>query len=271
MRDSKSGQTVDSSARKAHERRHALKMTSAATGAAAVTMLSVFGPPASTKPSAMVGKFPLVIDGCGLDGKESPGTEKAKDNNLKNRFTFPEEGEIEHSINFDLLRNAPISKNPNQEKAAEIDGYIWYVKPGGQESCNCKTTHPEFFDTHIYVSSTPNGPKGASRTYTPDSRACVVEAQLTPEDRRLWEQQSIIVEVTPRIRKILSEQGIDWTTTTLVKNLTGQRVHISGWLFCDKEHKASSKVDNPNGKDLWRASCWEIHPVTRIEILDERS
>jgi hypothetical protein len=36
------------------------------------------------------------------------------------------------------------------------------------------------------------------------------------------------------------------------------RVRITGWLFLDNDH--------PTDLDRQRATLWEIHPVTRIEV-----
>ncbi len=47
-------------------------------------------------------------------------------------------------------------------------------------------------------------------------------------------------------------------------------VTVEGWLFYDKSHEAqafSTNPDNASGRN-WRASCWEIHPITKIDILD---
>ena len=45
-------------------------------------------------------------------------------------------------------------------------------------------------------------------------------------------------------------------------------VRISGWLFNDWEHKGQSENMNPGGAHNWRATTWEIHPITAIDVLD---
>jgi hypothetical protein len=111
---------------------------------------------------------------------------------------------------------------------------------GGVETCNCKSNDPQYMDTHIYLGPTPNAPHN----------------------------QCIIVEVTPRLRELMAQQGVNWSTQTLIGSLTGHHVQVTGWMFDDSEHKDASEVDNPGGKGNWRASVWEIHPVTGIQILD---
>ncbi len=65
-------------------------------------------------------------------------------------------------------------------------------------------------------------------------------------------------------------KGIDWSTETLKSTLIGHNVKIAGWLFYDEEHKSQSFATNPTGEKNWRASCWEIHPMTYIKVLDEQ-
>lgn len=87
----------------------------------------------------------------------------------------------------------------------------------------------------------------------------------------LREQQdvAIVVETTPRIR----QQHSNWTANRLKpwtfmigsSENTGyneQPVRISGWLMVDPEHQ-----DMIN-KGL-RSTQWEIHPITKIEVLKD--
>ncbi len=34
------------------------------------------------------------------------------------------------------------------------------------------------------------------------------------------------------------------------------------------EHKSQAYANNPGNERDWRASCWEIHPITYIKVLD---
>ncbi len=73
-------------------------------------------------------------------------------------------------------------------------------------------------------------------------------------------RECVIVEVTPRFYAVHS----DWMDIT---KLTGHIVRFEGWLFFDSEHKANAVNTNPGNAKDWRATCWEIHPVTAIEII----
>jgi hypothetical protein len=131
----------------------------------------------------------------------------------------------------------------SQDKAVKISGYVFNVKVGGTESCNCKTTDEVFKDTHI---------------------------ELTPDNTHTDPEYRMIVEITPRMRQIMEKQGVDWSTSTLKGKLIGHLVTVEGWLFYDKSHEPqafSTNPDNSSGRN-WRASCWEIHPITKIDILD---
>lgn len=217
--------------------------------AMATTALAV-GAPTRT----VGGAFPEFINNgtCTMDGGHRDGSPLSDDdkkvNDLKNRIDVPEAGLIDSTISIeDFLGNdaKADSKTLNQQKAATVTGYIVKVISGGAETCNCQTTDKTNFDTHIYLSPTPpEAPKkGVSET-----------------------QKDMIVEVTPRMRGILFPGGHDWDTDTLHKTFKrGTKVTVTGWQFYDKEHEA--QAFNLHGQPSnWRYSCWEIHPVTDIEV-----
>ena len=243
----------------------------AATGVA-VTGLGLVAPTTAPVP----GDLDTLSNGCKMTGDAvSPAWEYSA-NQLKNRWKVIDESDEEKSglnaeITTTVLANAKsdpkhgahLDGNGNvaffetdsqnetgktvhisEGQMAEIDGYIAYVKPGGVESCNCKSKDPQYMDTHIYVSPTL--------------------AHANPSDKK----NCVIVEVTPRVRIEQVQMGHDWATSTLVSNLKpGTHVRVSGYLFDDQEHRPNSLIDSPTAANLWRASCWEIHPVTDIQIL----
>jgi len=84
----------------------------------------------------------------------------------------------------------------------------------------------------------------------------------------------IIVEITPRLRvKVFESLGLENTANNkeLRKLIIGKKVRVTGWLLFDSEHKINSYNINPRRKTktIWRATCWEIHPITNIELLDD--
>ena len=220
-----------------HSVKHVVKLASAAVASAVVAGAAVLG---SSNTS-----FPESINSCGMEGNATQGSWQWDANPLKNRYSMPESADIDNSVTLDGLLKGSAPTSFDASKAAEINGFIWYVKVGGTESCNCGSTSPPFMDTHIYVCA-QQPVAGTSRT------------QL--------EQASIIVEVTPRLRQIMAANGVDWSTAGIDSTFTGKAVRISGWLFYDKEHEPNSQVNNPSGAHNWRGSCWELHPVTGIAL-----
>jgi hypothetical protein len=209
--------------------RHKVKTAITVAVATVATAVGVFGPHLNATPNLD------VFAGCGLNGAVTT-SEQARANPLKNRYSFPESKDIDTKVDLPTMLKSVMGQL-SESKAAEIEGFITEVKPGGVESCNCGATDPTNMDTHIYVNLSP----------TPDKK------------------HAVIVEVTPRIRQLMSGTA-DWSTNTLKKLLkVGTKVRITGWLFYDKEHENASeniKVRPHN----WRGTCWELHPVTAIEM-----
>ena len=77
----------------------------------------------------------------------------------------------------------------------------------------------------------------------------------------------MIVEVTPRWRYIMREGGIDWSTRALRDQLLGRWVRVRGWMLFDAEHQRESENTAPGRPRNWRATAWEIHPVTSIQVV----
>jgi hypothetical protein len=108
-----------------------------------------------------------------------------------------------------------------------VEGFVALARLEGPEQCNCRSRDQSMRDVHIWLTAEPGG------------------------DR----DESIIVEVTPRIRA----KHASWTPDALI-NLGKAETHvrISGWLLLDQEH--------PEQLDQTRGTLWEIHPVMEIEV-----
>ncbi|MFL6255457.1 MAG: hypothetical protein ACJ74T_10630, partial [Pyrinomonadaceae bacterium] len=111
------------------------------------------------------------------------------------------------------------------------------VVEGGIEAANCYSFRQR--DVHIHV---------APRVGAPRSE---------------W----VVVEVTPRARLRAVESGRDWSIVALREELLGRRCRFEGWLLFDREHADESEHIAPGSRGNWRATAWELHPVTSIEVL----
>jgi hypothetical protein len=169
-----------------------------------------------------------------------PGTRAV--NALKNRTTLPMATDFDPRVTLDaMLAPGDDRSRWRHSRAAAIDGYIVRVHDAGPESANCLSGTR--VDTHIEVARRPDAP---------------------PNER-------VIVEVTPPMREWAASRGVDWSTATLRSQLTGRRVRIEGWLLFDDEHDEESENTRPGHRSNWRATAWELHPVTAIVRLNYSS
>ncbi len=220
--------------------------------ASAILILGLWGctRPASNEPSpASQGTptpapTPVVAAVAGLfDGCPPEGTALSERirrlNELKNRSAAPNDADIDRSVTLAaLLAPGDDRVRWNESKAADVTGYVFRVRSGGRETTNCQATDTPDEDTHIELVLSPN-----------DSA------------KNRW----VIIEVTPRWRAAMLEQGVDWSTSALRATIEGHRVKVRGWLFFDAEHRGQSENTAPGNPGNWRATAWEIHPVTQVE------
>jgi len=191
---------------------------------------------------ATVSVAPGDFDGCPDSGNAKPHNVSAL-NRFKNRSADPRDADIDSTVTLAAML-APSTGDAarfDETKAAEITAYVFRVIPGGRsETTNCKLGDPVHRDSHIELTLSPSDTASVRR---------------------------VIVEVTPRWRAALNAQGIDWSTATLQQTIEGRWVKVRGWLMFDAEHKAQAENTHPGGARNWRATAWEIHPVTAITIV----
>lgn len=186
-----------------------------------------------------------VFHGCAMEGTTKIKSVQAL-NQLKNRHSAPSSQDIDQSITFKAMLKTGNDRNRWQNtQAAEITGYVAEIVPGGKESVNCcnsKMTASQcpYHDTHI---------------------ALVIDPKQQEKTRH------VIVEVTPRWREIKEKDGDDWSHKTLQKTLLHKWIKVRGWVMLDVEHVNASENTTPGNTNNWRATAWEVHPVTSIEIL----
>lgn len=159
-------------------------------------------------------------------------------NKLKNRTVLPPDVDYDNRVTLNgLLQLGDDRTRWSETSAARIEGYVVAVKDGGIEAANCYSLFQR--DTHIEVA---------------------LSKDAAPRER-------VVLEVTPRIRGWAKGQGWDWSTGALTNALVGHWCRFEGWLLFDIWHAQESENINPGGVRNWRATVWEIHPVTAIKMI----
>jgi hypothetical protein len=135
-------------------------------------------------------------------------------------------------ISWTALRDLPSDRSSDLPGApVVVEGFLVHrIKVENEkpgESTNCGLTADNEVDWHIYLSDT---------------------ADLDDIS------QAVVVETTPRTRPLHKWKKAD-LDKVVNKNIP---VRISGWLMYDFEHI--------NVIGTQRASVWEVHPITKIEV-----
>jgi hypothetical protein len=145
-------------------------------------------------------------------------------------------------------------------KVFSLVGYLNDAIGEQAESSNCQLTSsdPEYSngDYHIYIGFDP-GVAAKLRN----------KQALTSEEKKGLKQSGVIVEMTPHERFAFGN-GV-WTIEALTQAI-GSQVRVTGQLLVDSEH-------NVKGQNCalgltaacWRASVWELHPVTGFQVCKE--
>ncbi|MBA3569816.1 MAG: hypothetical protein H0W34_03445 [Pyrinomonadaceae bacterium] len=155
---------------------------------------------------------------------------------LKNRTTLPQASDFDERVALSsLLQPGDDSARWSSSRAARIEGYVVSVASARTELANCYYGR----DTHIHIASQPDAPP----------------------------REHVVLETTPRMEDWARTQGWDWSEETLERQLLGRLVRFEGWLLFDSSHARESENIAPGTPLNWRATAWEIHPVTKIEVI----
>jgi hypothetical protein len=181
-----------------------------------------------------------TYNGCPMEGDARSAAVRAL-NRLKNRYTAPMPEQINPKITLaSILAPGDDIGRWRVSQGATITGYVYDVKPGRIETVNCHAWDLADRDTHIELVLDPMNTGAAKR---------------------------MIVEVTPRWRVLMGAQGVDWSTRALRDKFLGRWVRVTRWMLFDVEHKNEAENTAPGRPRNWRATAWEIHPVTSIEVV----
>jgi len=186
---------------------------------------------------------PFAKRGCPPEGDAKSATKQAR-NRLKNRTRTPRTKDIDPKVTLAALRAPGDDRfRWSEAKAATIEAFVDDVFATGAESCNCKVEDRALTDTHFDLIAS-EGDTG----------------------------QKVIAEITPVWRLLHENRGQeDWSSAAIRKKYQGHRVRITGWLYFDESHVWEADNTDPDddvGKKNWRATGWEIHPITKLEIID---
>lgn len=157
---------------------------------------------------------------------------------LKNRAGLPQQADFDGRVTLAaLLQPGEDRARWSASRAAALEGYVVGVSMGGIEAANCYSLTS--YDTHIHLALRPDAPR----------------------------REQVVVEITPLIRERAKSHGLDWSEPTLRRELLGRWCRFEGWLLFDEEHANESENIAPGDERNWRATAWEIHPVTRLEVI----
>jgi hypothetical protein len=157
---------------------------------------------------------------------------------LKNRTAIPRGADFESGLTLDaLLQPGDDSSRWSNDRAARVQGQVLDVAYARPEATNC--FNPCRRDIHIVIAKQ----NGAAKT------------------------EQVVVEVTPNAREWAAQQGVDWSEQRLQAQLVGHWCEFEGWLYFDAGHAEESENIHPQRPDNWRATAWEIHPVTKITVI----
>jgi hypothetical protein len=153
---------------------------------------------------------------------------------LKNRTSTPQESDFDSTVNLnDLLQAGDDRARWSPDRAARIQGEVIDVAYARPEATNCFSLCRR--DIHVLIATR----KGAART------------------------EQMILEVTPTFQQSMTR----WSLDDLHPMLVGHWCEFEGWLYFDAGHVDQAENTAPHNPTNWRATAWELHPVTKITVI----
>jgi hypothetical protein len=157
---------------------------------------------------------------------------------LKNRTDMPRDVDFNSQVSLsELLKPGDDSSRWSTQQAARIEGYVVDVANARPEATNCFL--PCRRDIHINVANRQGAPQN----------------------------EQIVLEITPNLREWAARQGLEWSETSVRAQLLGHWCEFEGWLYFDVGHAEESENTASHKPGNWRATAWEVHPVTKFRVL----
>ena len=166
-------------------------------------------------------------------------TERARNlHRLKNRTKLPELADFEPGITLEsLLRSGDDRNRWTNQRAARLQGEVIDVAYARPEAANC--FNPCRRDVHILIAKEKNAAK----------------------------REQVVLEISPLLMDLVASEGGDWSEPSLQAKLVGHWCEFEGWLYFDVGHAAEAENTAAGNPENWRATAWEIHPVTNITVI----
>ncbi|HTY40440.1 MAG TPA: hypothetical protein VMH79_01070 [Thermoanaerobaculia bacterium] len=187
--------------------------------------------------------FAQSSGGCPPQG-DAKKEKVRKLNELRARTEEPSDDDYDDTADITaLIAPGDDSQRWSNDTAVEITAFVVDVHDGGMTSANCHSADPADHDTILDLSP---------------------GAGVSDASHRL------IAVITPQWRRLMASNRIDWSTRAIRAKFVQQYVTIRGWLLWNFEAAPIAVNTAPlAGASITRATAWEIHPVTGIELNDD--
>jgi hypothetical protein len=190
--------------------------------------------------AAAYAQKPAAAGGCPPEGDATKPKEQQL-NVLKARTEEATDDDVDDTADVGaLLEPGDDTLRWTSDTAVEITAFVLDVRDGGPASSNCHSANPADHDTILDLSPSANSFDAGHR---------------------------IVAVITPQGRRIMAGNGVDWSTNAIAAAYTQHYVTIRGWLLFNTAVAGRSLNSAPLAKNgITRATAWEIHPVTSIEL-----
>jgi hypothetical protein len=190
--------------------------------------------------TAAYAQKPAASGGCPPQGDATKPKEQAL-NVLRARTDAATDDDVDDTADMAaLLEPGDDTLRWTSDTAVEITAFVMDVRDGGPGSSNCQSSNPADHDTILDLSPSANVFDGGHR---------------------------IVAVITPQGRRIMAGNGVDWSTNAIQAAYARRYVKIVGWLLFDTAAANRSLNSASLAKNgITRATAWEIHPVTSIEL-----
>jgi len=165
-------------------------------------------------------------------------------NELRARVDEPSDDDYDDTVDVSaLIAPGEDSQRFSSDTAVEITAFVVDVHDGGMTSANCFSPDPADHDTIL---------------------------ELSPGSGVSDASHRLMAVITPRWRRIMAKNQIDWSTRSIRAQYVQKYVSIRGWLLFNSDAANQAVNTAPlAGVSITRATAWEIHPLTGIEPSDD--